>query len=76
MKYGIDSTWHQLQEDEDALKLVKEYLPEITSIIEVAPGAERISFRSLWSYVWLPVQMVDGMPRIFWKDHWKKEDML
>lgn len=50
MKYGIDSTWHQLQEDEDALKLVKEYLPEITSIIEVAPGAERISFRSLWSY--------------------------
>lgn len=50
MRYSIDSTWHQLREDKDALKLVKKYLPEITSIIEIAPGAERISLRSLWSY--------------------------
>lgn len=50
MRYSIDSTWHQLQEDADAIELVKEHLPEITSIIEIAPGAERISFRSLWRY--------------------------
>ena len=50
MKYGIDATWYQLREDEAALELVKGILPELAAIINVAPNAQRLSFRTLQRY--------------------------
>ena len=50
MKYGIDMNWYQLREDGEALELVRTILPEIVAIVEVAPNAQRISFRMLQRY--------------------------
>lgn len=50
MKYGIDTTWYQLREDEAALELVRKILPQIAQLVAVAPNAQRVSFRTLQRY--------------------------
>lgn len=74
MKYGMDSTWYQLREDEAALELVRKTLPELAAIIEVAPNAQRISFRTLQRYAsdTIPgekLQKLDAALRRYGADH-------
>lgn len=50
MKYGINMTWNDLQKDEGALALVRQYLPAMEMLANQAPGAARIAIRTAQSY--------------------------
>lgn len=76
MKYGINLTWNNLQNDAGALALVRQYLPAMEMLAGQAPGAARIAIRTAASYVWLPLTFIDGNPEIRWHDSWRWEDFV